>query len=86
MQKFPEYIEPDFLFDCDIMAPVEAPIPNRSLEHLKQSPGREPSPQSTNFYKNGNGNGGNGHRVLRSSTVGYAAPEFMGKQAQIVSG
>jgi glutamate dehydrogenase len=83
-QKFPEYIEPDFSFDFGIMAPVEAPLPNRGIEHLKQSPGRHPSPQPIHFsYKNGNGNG---HRVLRSTTIGYEAPEFKGKQAQMVQG
>jgi hypothetical protein len=84
LQKFPEYIEPDFNFDFDIMAPVDAPIPHRGLEALKQSPGRHPSPQPTNLsYKNGNGNG---HRVLRSTTIGYEAPEFKGKQAQMLQG
>lgn len=84
LQNFPEYIEPDFDFKLDIMAPVDAPIPNRGLEHLKQAPGRHPSPQPAHItFKNGNGNG---HRILRSSTIGYEAPLFKGKEAQMDTG
>ena len=31
-------------------------------------------------------NGHNGHKVLRSATVGYIAPPFEGKEAQINEG
>lgn len=64
------------------------PPTNKTLTQLAGSPGRHPSPQPTHFsmpysYKNGNGNG---HRVLRSATVGYSAPEFKGKKDQMELG
>lgn len=61
--------------------------PNKKLlDRLVLSGGRQPSPQPTHFsstYKNGNGNG---HRILRSATVGYYAPEFKGKKDQMALG
>lgn len=95
--QFPEYLEPidlDIDFDIDNMAaPDRSPQP-KMVDQLLKSPDRQPSPQPTHFsvpYRNGkngsNGNGnGNGHRVLRSATVGYVAPEFKGKQAQMLQG
>jgi glutamate dehydrogenase len=59
---------------------------NKHLDQIIRTPGRKPSPQPTHFSvppKNGNGNG---HRVLRSATVGYIAPEFKGKAAQMLQG
>jgi len=93
VHPLPEYIDP-----LDNMANLEPPTSPRSpksprplpvnklVEDIVQSPGRHPSPQPTHFsapYKNGNGNG---HRVLRSATVGYIAPEFKGKKAQMLQG
>jgi hypothetical protein len=93
VHQFPEYIEP-----IGNMADLESPTSPRSpksprsspvnklVEDVANSPGRHPSPQPTHFsvpYKNGNGNG---HRVLRSATVGYIAPEFKGKKAQMDQG
>ncbi|EEU39097.1 uncharacterized protein NECHADRAFT_62039 [Fusarium vanettenii 77-13-4] len=52
------------------------------VANLKAEASRGPSPQPAHFsvpLSNGNGNG---HRVLRSATVGYIAPEFTGKKAQ----
>ena len=95
--QFPEYFEPVCL---DIDPEIEnMAIPDRSpqpkmVDQLLNNVDRHPSPQPTHFsvpYRNGkvgsNGNGnGNGHRVLRSATVGYVAPEFKGKQAQMEEG
>ncbi|KAL1871445.1 hypothetical protein VTK73DRAFT_2053 [Phialemonium thermophilum] len=54
------------------------------LSRLKTEPSRHPSPQPTHFsvpyLPQANGNG---HRVLRSATVGYVAPEFKGKIEQM---
>jgi glutamate dehydrogenase len=64
------------------MATLDSPPANKLVDQVIRTPGRQPSPQPTHFslpYKNGNGNG---HRVLRSATVGYIAPEFTGKKAQ----
>jgi glutamate dehydrogenase len=56
---------------------------------MKEEPTRHPSPQPTHFSMNtpylAKANG-NGHRVLRSATVGYVAPEFTGKAEQMKEG
>ena len=75
----------------DDMASLEVPTSplapvNKFVKDVVATPDRHPSPQPTHFsvpYKNGNGNG---HRVLRSATVGYIAPEFKGKKAQMLQG
>lgn len=95
--QFPEYLEPiglDIDLEIDNMATPDRLPQHKMVDQLLKSPDRHPSPQPTHFsvpYGNGkngtNGNGnGNGHRVLRSATVGYVAPEFKGKQAQMVQG
>ncbi len=83
---FPEFVDP-IVFDPSIMADLPTPT-NRLVEQVVKTPetSRHPSPQPTHFSvptKNGNGNG---HRVLRSATVGYIAPEFKGKKAQMSQG
>jgi hypothetical protein len=87
--KFPEYAEPvEIMADLD----VAAHISNKNLEHVIRTPGRQPSPQPAHFnepspHRNGNLTpGGNGHRVLRSATVGYIAPAFAGKSEQMAQG
>jgi hypothetical protein len=93
-EKFPEYFEPfvvpfpEYIDPIDNMANLEVPNSpvNKLVKDVVATPDRHPSPQPTHFsvpYKNGNGNG---HRVLRSATVGYIAPEFKGKKAQILQG
>lgn len=61
---------------------------NKLVDQVIRTPGRRPSPQPAHFYSTSNGNNGhnghNGHRVLRSATVGYIAPEFKGKQEQML--
>jgi hypothetical protein len=96
---FPVYYEPEDIFAPSIdpqpeyfempnMMAGDRPV-NKLVDSVSRTPGRLPSPQPTHFgghdvpYKNGNGNG---HRVLRSATVGYIAPEFKGKKAQKVEG
>lgn len=91
--EFPKYEEPpEFSESIAIMAdisdtPRSPPSPtNKHVDQIIRTPGRKPSPQPTHFSvppKNGNGNG---HRVLRSATVGYIAPEFKGKAAQMLQG
>jgi hypothetical protein len=96
-EKFPEYFEPivvpfpEDIDPLDDMASLEVPTSplspvNKIIKDVVATPDRHPSPQPTHFsvpYKNGNGNG---HRVLRSATVGYIAPEFKGKKAQMLQG
>lgn len=93
--EFPKYEEPPEFseFDqstaiMDINTSPRSPVSptNKPLDKIVSSPPRKPSPQPTHFSvppKNGNGNG---HRVLRSATVGYIAPEFKGKAAQMLQG
>jgi hypothetical protein len=82
----------DFSESTAIMADISelprSPISpaNKLHEQVIRTPGRKPSPQPVHFSvppRNGNGNG---HRVLRSATVGYVAPEFKGKKAQMLQG
>ncbi|KAI6091819.1 NAD-specific glutamate dehydrogenase [Hypoxylon rubiginosum] len=47
-------------------------------------PSRHPSPQPTHFSVPLGSPATNGHRVLRSATVGYIAPEFKGRDEQII--
>jgi hypothetical protein len=93
-EKFPEYFEPfvvpfpEYIDPLDNMASLEVPTSpiNKLVKDVAGTPDRHPSPQPAHFsvpYKNGNGNG---HRVLRSATVGYIAPEFKGKKAQMLQG
>ncbi|TVY53993.1 NAD-specific glutamate dehydrogenase [Lachnellula cervina] len=86
----PKYCEPE-PFDImanleDDVSPTTPPNPaNKLVEQVVRTPGRQPSPQPTHLgiaHKNGNGNGV--HRILRSGTVGYIAPEFKGKKDQML--
>ncbi|KAI1247887.1 glutamate dehydrogenase (NADP(+)) gdh1 [Eutypa lata] len=61
-----------------------APV-NKVLGGIKDEPSRHPSPQPTHFSVPLMSNGQNGHRVLRSATVGYIAPEFKGRAEQMNS-
>ena len=59
---------------------------HKLVDRTMQSPDRKASPLPSHIsvpVKNGNGNG---QRVLRSATIGYTAPEFKGKKAQMVQG
>jgi len=91
---FPTYKEPT----TEIMADVAHPHPiNKLVADVSRTPGRQPSPQPTHFSvppamsRTNSGQSGhsghslsNGgpHRVLRSATLGYIAPEFLGKKEQ----
>lgn len=87
MTAFPQYIDPY----SDEMAPVQfndtPSLPNKLIEQIIRTPGRIPSPQPAHLGINNGVNGnGNGHKVLRSATVGYIAPKFDGKNAQMDEG
>jgi hypothetical protein len=86
---FPAYIDP---FE-EIMAQIDgSTITNKLVDQVIRTPGREPSPHPTHVSVPGVNNGHNGHnsynphRVLRSATVGYVAPKFEGKKAQMEEG
>ncbi|EKD14900.1 uncharacterized protein L3040_003884 [Drepanopeziza brunnea f. sp. 'multigermtubi'] len=90
--QFPDFYEPvgsDFELDQqkgNMTTPIRSPS-HKVLDDLAKSPERHLSPQAIHFsvpHKNGKNGSGNGHRILRSPTVGYIAPEFKGKHAQMV--
>lgn len=89
MSSFPEYIDP-FTSSDDTMtdSPAASNAPNRLVDKVKEDElGRHPSPQPTHVsYPLMAKANGNGHRVLRSATVGYVAPEFKGKKEQMKLG
>ncbi|KAK4217893.1 NAD-specific glutamate dehydrogenase [Rhypophila decipiens] len=86
MSSFPEYKDPFFESSGDTM--MESPIAmnpaQKLVDKVRGDTGRHPSPQPTHLnYPSMNKVNGNGHRVLRSATVGYVAPEFSGKPEQM---
>ncbi|KAI1413546.1 NAD-specific glutamate dehydrogenase [Hypoxylon sp. FL1857] len=96
LDRFPEYSDPIESFEVlepktQIMTtngitPTSAPTPANKLLGKVQSveqPSRHPSPQPTHFSVPLGTLGNNGHRILRSATVGYIAPEFKGRDEQI---
>lgn len=83
--SFPEYVDP-FSSSDDTMtnSPAIAGAAHRLVEMVKgDEAGRHPSPQPTHVSYPRSKVNGNGHRVLRSATVGYVAPEFTGKKEQM---
>ena len=57
-------------------------IPNRILDQVVRTPGRQPSPQPTHLSVPGPGP----HRVLHEEGFGYIAPKFEGKDLQMEQG
>jgi glutamate dehydrogenase len=88
---FPAYDEISFHNIYHKMTVNNSP-PHKLVEQTIRTPGRQPSPQPAHFNgSNGHANGSchnghNGHRILRSATVGYVAPTFEGKKAQMEEG
>ncbi|KAK4232077.1 Glutamate/Leucine/Phenylalanine/Valine dehydrogenase-domain-containing protein [Podospora fimiseda] len=84
LSSFPEYQDP-FSSSDDTM--MESPSSNPAsivVDKVRSEAGRHPSPQPTHVsYPYVPKMNGNGHRVLRSATVGYVAPEFAGRAAQM---
>ncbi|KAI0841452.1 NAD-specific glutamate dehydrogenase [Hypoxylon sp. FL0890] len=96
LDRFPEYSDPieslevlepkTQIMTTNGIAPTSAPTPaNKLLGKVKsvEQPSRHPSPQPTHFSVPLGTLGNNGHRILRSATVGYVAPEFKGRDEQI---
>ncbi|KAL2156276.1 hypothetical protein VTH82DRAFT_1021 [Thermothelomyces myriococcoides] len=84
--SFPDYVDPFASSDETVTnSPIAMSTAHPLVERVKgEEAGRHPSPQPTHFsYPQGPQTNGNGHRVLRSATVGYVAPEFKGKKEQM---
>lgn len=61
--------------------------PTKLAQQIIRTPDREPSPRPTHFsLPASEANGSNGHRVLRSATLGYINPKFEGKEKQMEEG
>lgn len=58
------------------------PVPGPVAQLQAEEQSRGASPQPTHFSVPLERNNSNGHRILRSATVGYVAPEFTGKVEQ----
>ncbi len=91
LDRFPDYTDSPVSFESyhppiEIMAANGTGPANKVLGAAKDELSRHPSPQPTHFSVPLMTNGQNGHRVLRSATVGYIAPEFKGRAEQIKSG
>ncbi|KAK4456238.1 Glutamate/Leucine/Phenylalanine/Valine dehydrogenase-domain-containing protein [Podospora aff. communis PSN243] len=84
--SFPEYVDifssSDDTMTDSLLSPTAA---NRLVDKIRETdPSRHPSPQPTHVsYPLMAKVNGNGHRVLRSATVGYVSPEFKGKAEQM---
>ncbi|KAH7140743.1 Glutamate/Leucine/Phenylalanine/Valine dehydrogenase-domain-containing protein [Dactylonectria macrodidyma] len=79
IDRFPEYTDP-FEDQLPTMTAITSkPVANVQAEEAS----RGPSPQPTHFSVPLTATNHNGHRILRSATVGYIAPEFTGKADQI---
>ena len=88
VNSFPEYVDP-FESSGDTMTDALSLPANKLVDKLRGTtePARHPSPQPTHVsYPSGPRVNGNGHKVLRSATVGYVAPEFHGKPDQMKQG
>lgn len=83
MDRFPDYVDPLQLPVMGSIAPKPKPVAHIQSEDSS----RGPSPQPTHFsVPLSTSPKGNGHRLLRSATVGYVAPEFTGKLEQMKTG
>jgi glutamate dehydrogenase len=93
LDRFPDYTEPVEFESLepsviDTMTTNGVTPVNKQLKAVlgETDPSRHPSPQPTHFSVPISTNGNNGHRVLRSATVGYIAPEFKGRAEQMNAG
>lgn len=89
MSSFPEYKDLFFESSGDTMmdSPLGMNPAQKLVDKVRGETIRHPSPQPTHLnYPLLNKINGNGHRVLRSATVGYVAPEFHGKAEQMKQG
>ena len=84
LDRTPEYLDPiqDYQPYPPHIMTTEVPKPRAVAQIQSQQSSRGASPQPTHFSLPS----ANGHRVLRSATVGYVAPEFTGKVEQMQAG
>lgn len=86
LDRFPDYVD---TFEEPATTMASDPPKPKAVAQLSadEESSRGPSPQPTHFsvplMSHANSNG---HRILRSATVGYVAPEFHGKVEQMKTG
>jgi hypothetical protein len=84
--SFPPYIDP-FESVVTMTPPVGPGHASHPVSRVRDEPDRHPSPQPSHISVSAfSKHNGNGHRILRSATVGYVAPEFKGKSQQMREG
>lgn len=83
LDRFPEYTDPleDTLAIMTDIAPKPSPLARLQSDGTETSRGASPQPSHISIPLPHNG-----HKILRSATVGYIAPEFVGKLEQMKSG
>jgi len=87
MSSFPEYQDPFLSSDDTMMDSPNGNPASKLVDNVKHEHDRHPSPQPTRVsYPYVPKVNGNGHKVLRSATVGYVAPEFKGRDDQMKQG
>lgn len=94
--RFPDYVDPfestETLVDVEMPPTPKSPKSSSAQQKalgsiLEDEVARHPSPRPSHLSGvMGPRSNGNGHRVLRSQTVGYEAPEFKGKAVQMETG
>ncbi len=83
---------PGLKLDTANIAGLDSTVAMSTLKNLAvanaaaEDTSRRPSPQPTHFSVPVSSHQSNGHRTLRSATVGYVAPEFTGKVEQMKEG
>ena len=84
--RFPEFV--DTIASDDNMSSSNSTPPrtNKLVGRVREEVSRHPSPQPSHISYSVPRASGNGHRVLRSATVGYVAPEFIGRSQQMKEG
>ncbi|PHH83436.1 hypothetical protein CDD82_1090 [Ophiocordyceps australis] len=83
--SFPPYLDPlQDTYTYSTMGSISTIKPKPLIGILNDDASRGPSPQPTHFsVPLASHSHMNGHRTLRSATVGYVAPEFAGKLEQM---
>jgi hypothetical protein len=59
---------------------------NKMLDLASSTSSRMPSPQSAQFSFRSSSGSGDRRKAARTSTIGYIAPKFDGKKAQMAEG
>jgi glutamate dehydrogenase len=87
LDRFPEYVDPldDPLFTMASNMSKSGPLGRLQSDDDVSSRGASPQPTHFSVPLKSHNNG-SGHRILRSATVGYVAPEFKGKVEQMATG